>query len=407
LRHDAVGYNSKVVATPNIDKLAESGTIFTNCYAQSPQCHPSRVSLFTSRYPTAHKSWWNECGLQHGETLFSSELASIGYNCGYFGKAHFANSVALDNQILKSNGFNTAFTYADWLDVVSPSARKEFTSIMRKRPWIGRLSDRKSQHEDIITDEAIKFINEVKSPYLAVVSYYGPHPPYAAPPPFNAMYDPAKITASNNSKYSADQWKDLKSQYFGCISWIDDNIGRLLQSVSDDTIIVFTSDHGDALGDFGHFSKGMFMYDSVTKVPLIIRSKRIDCNKYSDNMEHIDIVPTLLNSIGVAKPYRMQGLELNTPITAGSSVKRSVISMLGLGGPAPRMRMVKIGHYKYWVSDREEILFDLKSDPNEQEPIKNDKLLSRMRYEMIQALIRAEDPMPVSTNRDVTPPLAL
>lgn len=407
-RHDAMGYTSSIVKTPHLDALAKTSCVFTKAYTQSPQCQPSRASLLTSRHLTCHKVWWNGIKLPAAEVTVANVLSSYGYNTGYFGKAHLVDRTTDDRQVMAHCGFKNHFLFADWVDLGSqPSwdtnkkttvGRDEYYGIMSQPYWTGRFSRRDVQHEDIITQKAIEFIKKTKSPYFAVVSYMGPHPPYAAPPPFSDMYKPddmpvwdgSSVSASGH-KMSRGDWQDLKSQYYGAISWIDDNIGQLLSHVSHDTIVVFTSDHGDILGDHGLFSKGLYAYDGNTRVPLIIRSPNHDPRSFDGLTQLIDIFPTILDLAELNIPAGIQGRSLVPAIASGTPVNNQALSMIGY---QPRLRMIVDEQYKYWIYGDQECLFDLKTDPAENVNITDKAILSQYRHKLLKALIKAEDPLP-------------
>lgn len=403
-RRDAVGYINPAIKTPNLDELAAHSINCTQAYVQSPQCQPSRASILTGRYPTAHKVWWNNIDLPKSERTIGNILRDNGYATAYFGKAHINIH---DKAVIKQFGFDTHFLFSDWLELSNymswdtdrseTNAKDEYFKLMADPYWTGTFKKREVQHEDVITQRAIKFLKQKRQePYFAVVSFAGPHPPYASPPPYCEMYD-INDGISNGGKshfqhtMRAENWKKLKEQYYGAVSWIDDNIGKILKHVDNDAIIIFTSDHGDILGDHGLFSKGIYAYEGNTRVPLLFRDIRIGNKTYDHLVQSIDIVPTLLQSLGLSAPRRMQGVSLRRGFISGDKINQYAISMIGYHD---RLRMIRVGDYKYWRSSNEECLFDLKNDPGEQNNIADPALLSKMRLVLLDALIKAEDNIP-------------
>lgn len=405
-RYDAIGYINPSILTPNLNKLAQSGIICSKAYVQSPQCQPNRASLMTGRYPTAHRVWWNSINLPLHEKTLGNFLKSAGYRTSYFGKAHLNNN---DSTVMANFGFDNSFLYEDWLRLPfnrgGDSPRAEYQSIMGSPHWTGRLTNKEYHHEEVITNRAINWLSNQHEPTFTVISYVGPHPPYAAPKPFSDLYSKNDMTVPTGRSFnmfgdelSSSQWRDLKTQYYGMVSWIDENIGRLLQHIDlDHTLIIFTSDHGDILGDHNMFSKGLFAYEGNTRVPLIIKHPDHGHIKYDHLVQTIDLAPTILAASGVPIPHSIQGKSLWPGIKENKQVNEFVLSMIGY---EDRIRMIRSGNFKYWLSKDYEYLFDLENDPHE---LKNlvihgeRDLLHSMREKMLRALIATEDPLPMPT----------
>ena len=410
-RYDAVGYVNKAISTPNINSLSKQSIICASSYVQSPQCQPSRASILTGRYPTAHKVWWNQTPLPKSEKTIANYLRKAGYATGYFGKIHLTDAENDGWDILLSHfGFQDHFIFWEWaenakLTSKGQKALNEFHDIMNGPQWTGIFQDRQYHHEDVITKKAIDFIKNAKRPYFAMVGYHGPHPPYASPPPYNSMYNAADMIPPDkllpildDYNITADNWKELKSQYYGSVSWIDDNIGKILAVADDNTIIVFTADHGDVLGDHGLFSKGLYAYEGNTRVPLLFKIPNYEPYTYEHLIQSIDIMPTLLGIVGAEYDF-VQGSDLTKHFKNNTSANDYIISMIGYG--QDKLRMIRVGHWKYWVKGQEEFLYDLNKDPNENCNLFNNpaysNVLSDIRYKMITALIDSEDPKPRPT----------
>lgn len=410
-RYDAVGYVNSDVITPNLNALAKRSVNCRQTIVQCPQCQPSRASIFTSRYPTTLKMWWNETDLNSSERTIGNVLKDSGYNTGYFGKIHFTGKGS-HRDVAKHFGFDNVFLYEDWINLMNAKTigiprsdnrvLSEFYDIMGKEPWVGKFSGRELHHDEIIVDKAVRFIKDNSSsdrPYFCVVGFHGPHPPYASPPPFCEMYDLESFSVPDTMRHTynghmmtPDDWRFLKSQYFGCVTWIDDNIGKLLEHVDNNTIIVFTSDHGDILGDHGYFSKGVFAYDGNIRVPLLMHFPDGPQVVYDHIVQSIDIVPTLLNAVGISKQPGMQGHSLLKHFGDNSRKNHFAFSCIGYG---QRLRMVRTDEYKYWWLN-DDVLFDLRNDPSEKNDLsrKCKDTVSEMRKMLLQAMIIAEDPLP-------------
>ncbi len=408
-RFDAVGYINPQVITPNLDRLSKESVICTETFVQSPQCQPSRASILTGRYPTAHRVWWNETKLATNEITIGNYFQLAGYTTGYFGKLHIDGDENYVS-IARHFGFQHTFLSEDWqlmatgklLHTGKPVPNRiseEFFGPMATKTWTGKFSNQSLHHEDIITEKAIEFIQKQQKPYLVVVSYTGPHPPYAAPDKFSGLYNSQlfsvpteKVPNLMGHILSDDEWRELKRQYYGAVSWIDDNIGRIL-SHDPTAIVVFLSDHGDILGDHGLFSKGIFAYDGNIRIPLMFRIPGIVSTKYSQLVQAIDILPTLLHATGVDGSSRIQGKSLLPFFGNNSIANNCVISMLC---HADRLRMIRTKMWKYWIYGNHEFLYDLINDPQENNNIvsKERDVLNEARYALLRALIHCEDPFP-------------
>ncbi len=399
-RYDAVGYKSSFLKTPNIDKLSSESITFDRVYVQSPQCQPSRASIFTGRYPTAHKVWWNSINLPTTEITIGNIFRNT-HKTAFFGKAHFNDD---DKLVIKKFGFDHDFLFCDWCALnnrtrTDENPKSDYYRCMEKSSWCGKLRFSSDlYHDDIVTDKAIEWIKNYNEQFLAVVSFINPHPPYAAPFPYSEMYSahdfdkPKGNCWSINGKLINDSdWDIIKSQYYGNVSLIDYNVGRLLECVGDDVIVVFTSDHGDILGDHNLFSKGLYAYEGNTRVPLILKNKEMGPSKYNHIVQSIDILPTLCNMVGISTNNRMQGRNLTKAIENNRKTNDYALSMIG---HSDRIRMIVNNQFKYWKYLGKDYLFDLVNDPGENANINDQKLINEMRGLLLDALIKAEDPAP-------------
>lgn len=387
-RYDAVGYINNIVQTPNIDKLASLSTVCHQAIVQSPQCQPSRASFLTGLYPDNIQMWWNETKLNPLLKTIGNYLSDHGYDTGYFGKLHIDGDLNY-KQIANHYGFNNCYLSEDWLNLLQTSrdyattvVRHEFYSPMntdsdiclpqkRLAPWAGKLSSHELHHEDVIVKNAIRFIDQHKDqngPYACFVSFHGPHPPYCSPPPYNDLYKYGDIPLPDilaptwfGHQLSKMDWHHIKSQYYGAIAWIDNYIGQILERVNySNTIVIFTSDHGDILGDHGFFSKGVFTYEGNIRVPLIIKHPSILPSDYNHSVQMIDLLPTLLSMMGIDLP-NANGVDLSKALTNNSLVNQYAYSAIGT---YPRHYMIRSTKYKYCIGSGQSF-YDLSNDPNE------------------------------------------
>ena len=396
-RGDTIGN----IRTPNLNKLQRKSVACNATYTQSPQCQPSRASLFTGRYPTAHKVWWNSIQLPRSEKTLGNYLRDAGYQTGYVGKLHFSEKKN-ESQLAAYFGFDTTFLTHDWHKFCTRNKKdnviSEYYGILRTPKWYGQLRDKEWQHDEIVAQKAVEFIGKTKQTFFLVVSYNAPHPPYAAPKPYSKIYGQVDFPSPDNSQtydgtpLTKDDWQAIKSQYFGCVSWVDSNIGKIIDAVDlDDTMVVFTSDHGDILGDHGYFSKGLFAYEGNTRVPLLMYLPGVEPVLYNHIVQHIDILPTVLDYLGMGIPKAIQGKSLLAGFRDNKGTNQFALSMVGYD---PRLRMIRYKQYKYWIYGDEEKCFDLATDPQENTNLTDKQLLEEMRFMLLRALVEAEDPLP-------------
>jgi arylsulfatase A-like enzyme len=177
-------------------------------------------------------------------------------------------------------------------------------------------------HSAFVADEVCELINNSgKEPFFCIAGFYAPHAPVNPPNRFVDMYDasqmplPTRNSDENFENTSDEQWREIKAFYYALVSHIDDQIGKILKKLEEsgkknDTIVVFTSDHGEYLGDHGRVQKGG-PEDSSSKIPLIISyPEKIKPGEYSQIVEGVDIVPTILDYCGIQTPDFMQGRSL-------------------------------------------------------------------------------------------------
>lgn len=378
LRRDAIGiYSNRVIKTPNLDKLALDGVCFDNHFTQSAACTPARWTILTGKYPKVHGVKTNGSLFNHSELTLTRILSEEGYHTGAFGKMHLAPALLTkydesENWPSDNLGFSTHRLTDDakkglYLDFLKKESTELYDYVMgqgqekveedlmsaaeRKFDLAPQIKENRipaELHQTTWTaDQAIDFIKDQKEPFFAWCSFVDPHHPFDPPEPYASMYDPEVIPeppyiegeledkpkhfkdmllgySPGNEKYdfstiSALGWKTVIAKYYGMVSLIDYNIGRIVNTLKErnmyeNTIIMFTSDHGELLGDHGLMFKGPFHYDSLIRVPLIVCGKNYLSSglRVSDITQHTDIASTILGIAGIKKPYGMQGRSMET-----------------------------------------------------------------------------------------------
>ena len=411
------------IRTPNIDRLAASGVTFTHAHCQSPICTPSRASFLTGIWPdTIHACINGNDRWDNAAPLITKTLAEAGYDCGLAGKLHLS---AAQGRIEKrphdgyrvfhwshhpSDDWPQGHAYRDWLKsqgqdyATLHGKHKSIPAEFHQTTWCARM--------------AADFIRRNrKGPWLFSLNCFDPHPPLDPPQEYLERFDvdslpgplfresdlqaQARLGKINfQSKATSPEKFNAKldqAKYWAQIELIDDNVGRLLKVLDetgqrDNTLIIFTSDHGETLGDHGLRRKGCRFYESLVRVPLIFSwPAAFKQGLLSDALvELTDIVPTLLEANGMPVPESMHGESL-MPILQGESdphhhrdFVRSTYYRTLQGAPS-YASMVRTRHHKLvnYHGHRLGELFDLERDPGEFDNLWDDPAYRAVRFELM------------------------
>jgi arylsulfatase A-like enzyme len=387
-RADAVGYaGNPDVRTPNLDRFAESGLDFRNAVSTDPVCSPARASLLTGQYPLTHGVIVNEVGIQSDPVGMGDALRNAGYSTGYIGKWHIDGG--------------------RWTGFIPPERRLGFeywracecTHDYNHSVYHGdEPTNRVWEGYDVFcqTDDAGDFIRGRKRaglPFALLLSYGPPHDPYhSAPERFKAMYDPDQLTPRPNVPPEAEvRTRQDLAGYYAHISAIDEAFGALVREIEqcgalEDTVIVYTSDHGDMLGSHGMRTKEK-PWDESVRVPLLLsyptrfgsRGRTIE-----QPLGTPDIMPTLLGLCGVEIPETVEGVDVfaridEAPDPESDGALIECIHPFGSWGKihgGREYRGLRTARYTY-VEDREGpwLLYD-----NARDPYQLENLLGRETY---------------------------
>lgn len=383
------------IMTPTIDQLAESGVRFSNCYSTCPVCIPARRSLMTGTFPRTHgdRVFSDEMEMPDITTM-AQQFRNAGYQAYAVGKLHVypqRNRIGFDDVILSEEArYNYGVTddYQIWLGE-NGYLGKEYAHGMSNnqyftRPW--HLPE-EAHHTNWATAQMMRAIKrrDPTRPAFFYVSYVHPHPPLVPLQCYWDMYASVDIPNAPEDNWSSGEasvfakYRRMASAYgkpdrvrakrafYALCTHIDHQIRLLIgtlreEGLLDDTIVAFTSDHGDMLFDHGFVAKRSF-YRNSTNVPLIITGRPLEKmagNVSSDLACLEDIMPTLLGACGLPVPDSVEGLDLL------SGAKRELLyGEFGTGSVATRM--VTDGHYKliYYPCGNIIQLFDLGNDPDE------------------------------------------
>ncbi len=379
------------VDTPNIDWIAKEGAICDSFYATSPVCTPSRAAMMSGLYPQNTGSITNNRPLEDKVVTFAEVLRRKGYATGYAGKWHLDGSAKPGWAPARKFGFTDnryMFNRGHWKKM-GENAEGPLVAAKSKN---GKLSynvdgaDEKSFATDFLADRTIEFIQKNKDkPFCYMVSIPDPHGPNTVRAPYDTMFDhlefkqPASALAPGKnlpsfsnvvkSRFNARQM----SLYFGMVKCIDDNIGRILDELRsskliDNTLIVFTSDHGDMCGELGRHNKGIPCEGSA-RIPFVIRAPGIIPSGLvlHEVMGTVDFKPTLLGLLDVSFDELVEGRDASDIFRTGKAPDGwENISFVRIGSDAQSWFGAFTDRYKLVLSPRADpSFFDLKKDPNE------------------------------------------
>ena len=336
LRADRLGcYGDTLAATPHIDALAADGIRFVDVTAHVPLTLPSHSSIMTGVYPPVHGVRDNiGYTLEDDQVTLAELLKDRGYATGAF-----VGAFVLDSKTGIDQGFDH---FSDDFDIDLTEPRLVNLGYVEKRG------------DEVVTN-ALAWLQEHKGgAFLAWIHLFDPHDPYRPPAPFR-------------DRFSRDPYR-------GEVAYTDTLIGEIIEwlkreQLYDDALVVFTGDHGEALGEHGEPTHGLFVYESVLRVPLIMKlpGQSQAGTTISEPVQSIDVLPTMLQALRIQKPSIVQGVGLLSLIKSGPSRKRpiyaeSLYPRTQYGWSA--LRSLREGSFKYIQAPKSE-LYDLSSDPEE------------------------------------------
>ena len=437
-RYDTLGVaGNPYVRTPHLDALAARGTLFTRGYIQNPVCIPSRACIMTGRYVHQHGVDHMQAvigttpGLPPWEVTVMERLQAVGYHTAGFGKLHMMPPKGLDERQL-TMGKGARWTvahgsplgpsqlgpvYEAWLERQRPGAYEEIYAQRRRaeyRDQQGAIANILAADEYVdhwIGQNTANLVDrDHERPWFAWCGFCGPHPPYDPPEPYASLYHqegiplPALLHARQKnvaggqrpSRFDRDDGERLARKliayYWGMVTFIDDMVGRISAALTrrglwEHTLVIFTTDHGAMLGDFGQTGKGNFL-EPVIRVPYIVvppgGAPAVPSGEtlggggrqrtYDGLVEHVDLVPTILDYAGLSQPDDLPGRSLRPVIEGRASdftPKEFVVCEHGVpageGEPVRRRQCLRTERYKYLSpgADHPAEFYDLHEDPQE------------------------------------------
>ena len=462
-RFDTLGcYGNSFVTTPNIDQLAREGALFRNAFCQSPVCTPSRGSFLTGRYPATCGTPQNGTNIPDNEVLISKILHDNGYRCGLAGKLHLSTCSPESGCTEMERRINDGYDEFHWSHDPRPiwGDHNEYTAWLSRKGlhfdtpnrsdcrWIQTGMPEEHHQTTWCVDKTVDFIRSYAgSPWLFSVNIFDPHHPFDPPtsylnPYLEKLHDiplPNYIRGELRDKsawhkedsdgayghkglypfteMSDDDHRLIKAACWAMCDLIDVQVGRMLNALeqtgqAENTIVIFTTDHGEMLGDHGVYLKGPYFYEGTVHVPLIMRwPKGFSAAEYQSFVELVDLPQTLLDFIGLKHHPGMQGKSfagmLNgfQPDDHRSSVYCEYQNSIAFHREPSvwSSTMVQNKRFKIVKHHTSEFgeLYDLLNDPHEQRNLWSDSASTGHKVRMLELLADrislTRDPLPEAT----------
>ncbi|MFM9281778.1 sulfatase family protein [Paenibacillus jiagnxiensis] len=489
---NTIGAFQPEISTPNLDRLAQQGTVFGRAYCPNPTCTPSRASIVTGMYPSQHGAWTLGTKLLEDRHTVGEDFSQAGYRTSLIGKAHFQplTSTAeyeskeaypllqdleywrsfhgpfygFDHVELARNHTNEAHVgqhyalwleeqgCANWRDYFLPPTGTMDPAQTYKWPipekyhyntWIAeRTSARLEQHK------------QAGDPFFLWASFFDPHPEYLAPEPWDTMYDPEKLTIPSlvpgehdrnpphfrmtqeenpdfsslmetgfgihgyrshhyyeygaKTRLTEYDKKKLVAVYYGMISLMDKYIGKILDKLdelglAENTLVVFTTDHGHFFGQHGLQAKGGFHYEDLIKLPFIVRYPgHVPAGRYSDAIQSlVDLAPTFLSLCGLSIPPAMTGIDQKDVwLGRKEQAREHAICEFRHEPTTIHQKTYVDARYKITVYYNQSYgeIFDLREDPGELHNLWDEPGCEQLKTELLLKYVWAElgkEPLPM------------
>jgi choline-sulfatase len=374
-------------SAPALHRLAASGVVFESAYCASPLCAPSRAALLTGRLPSSTGVYDNAAELRASEPTFVHSLRAAGYDTCLSGKMHFVGPDQLHGfeQRLTTDVYPADLAWTpDWR--MPAGSRLPWYHTMESVLAPGECAaSLQMDYDDEVAHRAVRKLRDLardrSRPFLLCVSFTNPHDPWEVRPEHWSRYSDVPMPAVgllprssadphslrlrdmagiDDVSLSEEQVRRARHGYFAAISYVDDLIGRVLAALSatglaDDTIVVFTADHGEMLGERGLWYK-MAFFEPSARVPLVISVPgRLAPGRVAEPVSQLDLGPTLLSLCGLD----------DGPSLLNGSPGDVAAEYLAEGVNSPAV-MLRRGSWKYIRCDDDpDQLYDLESDPHE------------------------------------------
>ena len=451
-RYDSLGcYGSRVVPTPNLDRLAGEGLLFENCYVNNPICTPSRASIWTGKPLPGHGVYRLNDLLPESEKLFPTRLREKGYRTALFGKLHVSSRTYELEHRHPGDGFDIyensiapytmAGTYAAYLDWLREQYPDFYAKLCREGRKVGNFPE-KVHFTRWVAERTIDFIRDStpESPFFCCMSIFDPHDPYNdyplemealinkkeldRIPDYRSDNEPEAVRREREHGYlgsfrnlTLEQIRAIRRGYYCSVAFLDQEIGHVLKTLDekglrDDTLVLFLSDHGDMACERQLLAKGAFLYDPCVKVPFILRYPAVikEAGRIPDLVQPHDVAATVLTQAGYSRreldAFMPDSLDVIGRLTGGkedSSERYAVCLYRNTGicdtklywDPAIHATMLRTKDFKLIVYHNqpgagrrpEGELYDMRSDPGETVNRWDDPRYADSRFDLVTRLM--------------------
>ena len=441
---------NEVCRTPHIDALAARGVRFDSTFTPTAICSPARSSFYTGLYPHKHGVTANGLCLREGVRGLNHYLDEAGYRCGYAGKWHVDEQTGPTGYGFAGQDFmGYAFPGSDLLPGLQfgakPRGHNPYADYLKERGFdppptvshrfVGTNPSNQAQEmfalhegpvesciEYFVAEEAKRVLDEVatgEQPFFLWANFWGPHSPSLVPEPYFSMYDPKAIPehpgyAETFEKkpyrqqlieklwglgdYGWEGFQEIAARYFGHCTLIDDMVGRVVAhleqlGVLDNTIIVYTADHGDCLGAHKLIEKGEFMYDEIYRIPLVIAHP--DCQAPGTACDEFvylhEIMLSSLDAAGLDVPANLDGQSFLPAIEGRpfANGREEVYCVFDRHFTVANQRMVRTRTHQFTFNSGDPgELYDLQRDPYQLDNVYGDPAYEAVRQDLLGRMDR-------------------
>lgn len=406
-RADTIGtLGNPAIRTPHLNRIAEQGTAFTSAYTPSPECVPARCCLTFGQYPGRTRCYNNGYPMPwDSKDTIMTALARANYTTHGIGKCHYTPG----KRSGELHGFHQRERQEE---IVSDPAGDEYLTYLRQNGG-SHLTDPHGVRGEMyyipqpaqmsaelhptqwVGDRTVEFLRSrgnASDPWFLQASFIHPHPPFCPPAPWHKLYRELDVPAPHtprdcekllvhvnhqqNRFKRRDRGSDLRliqmirAYYYACISFVDFQVGRILEALEatgqlDHTLIAFTSDHGELLGDFHSFGKRSY-HDAASRIPLLLRGPGVEAGKRCDTpCNLIDLTTTFLQQAGASfSTHEPDGTDL-LALANAEDADRMIFSQFNRGGQGLYTALNRDWKYVYSAPDQRKLLFNRRLDPGE------------------------------------------
>ncbi|MDC1106469.1 sulfatase-like hydrolase/transferase [Prolixibacteraceae bacterium] len=407
-------YGGTIVKTPFIDSIAEEGAKLNNFYTNVGVCTPSRGCFFSGQYIDQNGAIHNDKPLNRDVETFGEMARHNGYNTAYFGKWH------LDGDA--KPGFMRPDRSMGFTNCEDMWNRGHWKTVQDTDPRVSdKIGNKESYTTDYLGNKMVDFIKDQNTnhPFMAVVSIPDPHTPFQVRAPYSNQVDPDAMTIPESfdqkdtpswiknhhwhgPNVSIEKFKYAKAQYYAMVKCIDDNVGKIIHSlkekgVYDNTIIVFTTDHGEYMGEHGGLLGKNNFYQNAYRIPFLIRyPKKIKPGTIVDqHITNVDVKPTLAALMGLTPEKASDGRDVAPLLESKLDDMDKNYAVVCRHGRNPKSAFIGLYNDDYSIcysnTGKDHMLFDMKKDPAQMHNLFYDRKYKKVKKDLAKILVKHVD----------------